>query len=362
MAEPILEAKALEVRRDNSLILDIPHLRVEDKEVLALVGPNGAGKTTLLLTLALLYTPSAGEIKFEGKSISYGKGLINLRRRFAVVFQEPLLFDTSVYENVASGLRVRGIRGRELKQRVFTWLEQFGIAHLAKRAARTLSGGEAQRVTLARALVLNPNILFMDEPFASLDPPTRERLIRDMERIVHETKITTVFVTHDRSEALQLAHRIGVMHQGRIIQIGSPERVINYPADEVVANFIGIESILPGRVMVFNHETFLVDVQGKKIEVAGEAQVGDEVFLCIRPEEVTLLGSGLASLPSSARNTFPGRVIQIGFIGPYCKVTLDCGFPLVAYITKKSLGILHLDIGREVVASFKATAIHVIRK
>src|SRR3990167_9200839 len=138
MAEPILEAKALEVRRDNSLILDIPHLRVEDKEVLALVGPNGAGKTTLLLTLALLYTPSAGEIKFEGKSISYGKGVINLRRRFAVVFQEPLLFDTSVYENVASGLRVRGIRGRELKQRVFTWLEQFGIAHLAKRAARTL--------------------------------------------------------------------------------------------------------------------------------------------------------------------------------------------------------------------------------
>jgi tungstate transport system ATP-binding protein len=362
MSGPVLEVRDLQVRRGSSLILDIPLLQVEPNKVLVLIGPNGAGKTTLLLTLALLTPPSSGEIKFEGKSIDYYRDLISLRRRFAVVFQEPLLFDTSVFGNVAAGLKVRGVRKHELRERVFTWLDQFGIAHLAGRAARTLSGGEAQRVSLARALVLNPQTLFMDEPFAALDPPTREMLIQDMERIFQQTKITTVFVTHDRSEALQLAHRIGIMHQGKIIQLDLPERIISHPANEMVANFMGVESILPGRVVDFNHDTFLVKVAGKAIEVTGEAQVGDELFLCIRPEEVTLLKSDLDPLPSSARNIFPGRVIQIGFIGPYCKVTLDCGFSLVAYITKKSLEKLNVDVGTEVMASFKATGIHVIRK
>jgi len=244
---------------------------------------------------------------------------------------------------------------------VMEQLKQFGIDHLKDRSAKTLSGGEAQRTSLARAFAIQPEILFLDEPFASLDPPTRESLIEDLERILYQTKTTTIFATHDRLEAINLSDRIAVMNGGRILQIGSPSEVMNHPLDEFVASFVGVETILTGKVLKKDGGTFVASVAGNEIEAVGDVTLGETVILCIRPEHVTL-STQPQKEATSARNVFPGKILKIAPLGPYQKIQLDCRFPLVAYVTNHSLEELSLTEGKEVRASFKATAIHVVRK
>jgi tungstate transport system ATP-binding protein len=357
----ILEGKGLKVIKGGSLILDIPSLRIEEGEILSLIGPNGAGKSTLLQTLACLGKLSGGEFFFKGGKVSSDNGLFQYRRKLAMVFQDPLLFDTTVFENVASGLKIRGIRKPEIVRRVDENLKRFGISHLLSRSARKISGGEAQRVALARALATQPEVLFLDEPFSSLDPPTRESLIEDLERVLRQMDTTTVFATHDRMEALRLSDRIAVMNQGRILQIGPPAEVMNQPSDEFVASFVGVETILTGRVSNKNHGSFVASIEGKEVVAVGEIKVGESVAFCIRPENVTLTVSPQREL-TSARNVFPGRIVKVVSLGLYHRVQLDCGFPLVAFVTTHSLENLFLREGQLVSASFKATAIHVIRK
>lgn len=358
---PILEVKHLRVERGGAILLNIPSLSIEKGEILALIGPNGAGKTTLLQTLSHLLKPFQGEISFNGKRVEKGHSVFEYRRRLAMVFQEPLLFDTTVFNNVASGLKIRGVERGEIRQRVMEQLKLFGIGHLRDRSAKTLSGGEAQRTSLARAFAIQPEILFLDEPFASLDPPTRESLIEDLEHILSQTQITTIFATHDRMEALSLSDRVAVMHQGMIEQIGSPEEVMNDPATEFVASFVGVETVLTGKVIKENGGTFIASISGKEVEAVGKVRLGERVVLCLRPENVTL-STHLQPETTSARNVFKGKILRIGPLGPYHRVHLDCGFPLVAYVTRHSLKELSLKEGEEVRASFKATAIHVVRK
>ena len=244
---PILEARNLEVRRGGTVILNVPSLLIQKGEILSLIGPNGAGKTTLLQTLSYLLKPFQGEIFFKGEKINSSQSAFEYRRKLAVVFQEPLLFDTTVYKNAASGLKIRGMRGHSIQKIVAEQLDRFGISHLSNRSAKTLSGGEAQRASLARAFAIQPEVLLLDEPFAALDPPTRESLIEDLERILRQTRTTAIFATHDRMEALRLSDRIAVMNGGKILQVGSPEEVMNHPVDEFVASFVGVETILPER-------------------------------------------------------------------------------------------------------------------
>jgi tungstate transport system ATP-binding protein len=342
-------------------VLEIPSLVVEEGSILSLIGPNGGGKTTLLQTLACLIRAEEGEFFFKGEKVSSSHGLLQYRRRLAMVFQEPMLFDTTVFRNVASGLKIRGMNGTEIENRVQQNLQRFGISHLMDRSARKLSGGEAQRVALARALAIQPEILFLDEPFASLDPPTRESLMEDLEKILRQTNTTTLFATHDRMEALRLSDRIAVMNQGRILQIGPPDEIMNQPRDEFIASFVGVETILTGRVVRKGRGTFVASIDGKEVEAVGEVEIEEPVVFCIRPENVTL------TIPphqeaTSARNVFPARITKVVPLGLYYRVHLDCGFLLVAYVTSHSLENLALNEGKEIVASFKATAIHVIRK
>jgi tungstate transport system ATP-binding protein len=358
---PILEAKNLEVNRGGAILIHVPSLLIQKGEILSLIGPNGAGKTTLLQSLSHLLKPFEGEIFFKGERVNSNHSAFEYRRKLAMVFQEPLLFDTTVFDNVASGLRIRGVGRKEIQSIVTEQLDRFGIGHLNNRSARTLSGGEAQRTSLARAFAIGPDVLLLDEPFANLDPPSRESLIEDLERILKKTQTTTIFATHDRLEALRLSDRMAVMNQGKIVQIGSPEEVMNHPIDEFVASFVGVETILPGRVIKRNGGTFVTSVSGQEIEAVGEAQVGEEVILCIRPENVTLSVHS-SNEATSARNVFHGKIMKIFSLGLYQKVLLDCGFPLVAYITNRSLEELSLKEGKEVKVSFKATAIHVVRK
>ncbi|MFB3924875.1 MAG: ABC transporter ATP-binding protein [Syntrophales bacterium] len=358
---PIVAVEGLQVVKGRNLILDVPFLEIEQGEIFSLIGPNGAGKTTLLQALSFLSKPSRGKVCFGGKPIGNGFPVLEYRRKLSMVFQEPLLFNTTVFENVASGLKIRGVNRAQIRNVVSRQLERFGVAHLEQRSARTLSGGEAQRTSLARAFAVHPEILFLDEPFASLDPPARESLIQDLEGVLRETQTTAVLATHDRMEALRLSDRIAVMERGKIAQIGPPAEVMNHPADEFIASFVGTETILTGSAVGGNAGTFTTSVSGRLIEAAGGALPGEQVILCIRPENVTLSANPVPE-PSSARNVFSATVERIIPAGFFHKVRLDCGFPLVAYVTNHALEDLRLEPGKNVFASFKATAIHVIRK
>jgi len=357
----ILEAHNLELHRGGVRTLSIAHLSVIHGEVLALVGPNGSGKSTLLLTLACLLTPTRGDILLQGHAINHRSSALTYRRNIAMVFQEPLLLHTSVFNNVAVGLKMRGIPAPHIKQAVEEALCRFHIAALADRSARTLSGGEAQRVSLARAFVLKPQIVFLDEPFSSLDPPTREALIHDLEKVIAETKTTVVFATHNQEEALRLADRMAVMHHGTIVQIGTTEEVINNPHNEFVASFVGMETVVHGIVQEADHGIVIIAVAKHLIAAVGEAQPGEELLIGVRPENVTL-STTVHPADSSARNVFPATVARIVPKGLFYKVSLDCGFPLAAYVTGRSLETLGIREGVSVTASFKATAVHIIRK
>jgi len=223
-------------------ILRLPELVVAPGEVLALMGPNGAGKSTLVQVAALLRRPDAGEIWVGGERATRRSSRA-LRRRLAVVFQAPLLFDRSVLANVACGPRFRGIGRGEADARAAAWLERFGIAHLAGRNARALSGGEAQRTNLARAFATEPEVLFLDEPFAALDAPTRAGLIPELAARLRETGTTAVIVTHELTEATALADRLGILLDGHLAQLGPVADVVARPSEAKVAALVGVVGV-----------------------------------------------------------------------------------------------------------------------
>jgi len=354
-----LSAKNLSVSFDGKEILNIPSLHVLPREVLAIMGPNGSGKTTLLLALALLLKPTTGTIYYDDKPVTGSFHVLNTRRRTAVVFQEALLLNVTVRDNVALGLKLRGIKGEEANSRVRRWLERFGIAHLAKRPAKTLSGGEAKRASLARAFVLNPEILFLDEPFNSLDAPTRQSLLGDFQAVLHETGVTTVMVTHDRNEALALADRIAVLLDGQLRIIGTTSEVFSCTQDEEVARFIDVSNVLHGVVEIQNNGLAKVMVGDLEIEAVSDLPAGIPVAICLTQEDITLLLPSNHTV-SSARNRFVGTIARMLPSGSLVRVTVDCGFPLIAVITRRSWEDMGLELGKKVIASFKASAINLI--
>jgi len=238
---PLLEVRDVLVCRENRPVVEVDHLAVDQGNVLAVVGPNGAGKTSLLLAVAHLLKPERGQILFNGEEISAQKEL-QYRRRIALVLQEPLLVSRTVYENAALGLHFRHIAKEEIARRVDHWLNRLGIAHLRDRRADKLSGGEAQRVSLARAFVLQPELLLLDEPFSALDSPTRRGLLDELRAILAETATTTLMITHNLQEAVQVSHHLAVIIGGKLRQTGTPEELQGSPASEEVATFLRAQS------------------------------------------------------------------------------------------------------------------------
>ena len=357
---PVLELLGIRVAHGGRTVLDVPALDVRQAEILAVIGPNGSGKSTLLRVLGLLETPTAGALRFRGAPVTPRDGLA-VRRRMASVFQEPLLAASTVSGNVALGLRFRGERGPAVAARVTGWLDRFGIGHLAARQARTLSGGEAQRTALARALVVEPEVLLLDEPFSSLDPPTREVLIDDLGRVLREERTTTVLVTHDRGEAMALGDRVGVLMNGRLIQVDEAAQVFRAPVTEDVARFVGVETILDCRVLESGAEMSVLEAGTQRIQVAAPAEPGEWVRLCVRAEDVTLFNGAPKAVASTGFNRLGGLVQRIVPAGPHGRVIVDCGFPLVALLTRRSIEEMGLGEGSPVTAHFKSTAPHLLR-
>ena len=361
MAEnPVAEGRDLRVSFDGKDVLDVASIRLERGRVFTVMGPNGSGKSTLVQVLGLLRTPQCGQLRLFGQDVTGKTDRKLLVRRMGMVFQAPLLLSGSVQKNVLSGLRIRGVDRKEAERRAGEWMERLRISQLADQAAHTLSAGEAQRTSLARAFVLEPELLLLDEPFSALDAPTRQQLLRETATILHDTTSATLFVTHDRVEALTISDELAVLIDGKIAQQGTAEEVFGQPADARVADFVGVENVIPATVVGEEHGVALVRAGDCEVQVVDDTPVGTEVHLCMRPEDVALAKS--VGTNTSVRNAFAGTIKAVAPHGAQMRIEIDCGFRLVAYITRQSTEELGLGPGVEVVASFKASAAHLIER
>lgn len=333
-------------------------LQIEQGKINVILGPNGSGKTTLLKILNLLERPDAGRLSYDGEECSLtcnaGRKL-TLSRRMTMVMQNPTMFDATVFQNVAYGLKVRGEKKRFMRQKVESTLDLVRLTQARERNALTLSGGEAQRVALARALVLDPEVIFLDEPTNNLDSISL-RIIEDLIlRLKEEKDITLVLTTHLLSNARRWGERFFVLREGRLIQKGGREEVFDRPTSVFWAKFIGMENFLSGRLIRENEQVKL-EVNGIEVDVVSDRE-GD-AYATIPPEDILISPEPLSS---SARNCFRGKVARMEEDGAIVRVKVDIGIPLTSIVTKRSKEEMNLAEGREVYVTFKASAVHVFQ-
>ncbi|WP_394234580.1 ABC transporter ATP-binding protein [Niallia oryzisoli] len=233
----MIRVEELEFQVAGRNILTIPELVIKKGHIYGIMGPNGAGKSTLLKVLSLLDSPTNGVIYFHGEQVSAHTITLEKRRKIAIALQQSLLLDTTVFQNIAVGLKIRRQPRKIIKEKVYEWLEKFNITHLADKHAYKLSGGEAQRVNLARAMILEPELLCLDEPFSALDFPTKMKLIYDFKNILSEAGTTALFVSHDLLEVKSLTDELFILMNGEMQQHGSTEYVIENP-NESTRSFI----------------------------------------------------------------------------------------------------------------------------
>ncbi|WP_099212110.1 tungstate ABC transporter ATP-binding protein WtpC [Thermococcus henrietii] len=323
-------------------------LEVKEGEHFIILGPSGAGKTVLLEIIAGIIEPDSGRVYLGGRDVT---DLPPEKRGLAYVPQNYALFpNMSVYDNIAFGLKVRKVPKPEIERKVREISEVLRIEHLLHRKPRTLSGGEQQRVALARALVVEPSLILLDEPFANLDVQTRAKLLTEMKRWKRELGFTALHVTHSFEEAISLGDRVGVMLDGRLVQVGRVRDVFSRPVSEEVARFLGFENIIEGIA-----EGRKLGVNGVEIELPVEAK--GRVRVGLRPEDIII---STEPIKSSARNEFKAVVESIEELGPLVRVHLSLGdITLTAFITRSSMLELGIEKGKEVYVSFKASALHV---
>jgi molybdopterin-binding protein len=355
----ILEARDLVVRRGRKDIVRVERFAVESGEVRVVIGPNGAGKSTLLRALNGLY-PAGGELRFEDVPVRSERDRRRLRRCTAAVFQQPFLLATTVRGNVEAALRRRGFDGSEVRERTAAALDLLGIAHLAERRRDGLSGGEAQRVSIARALAGDPVVVFLDEPMAALDPPTRRGLIDDLERIFAAAATTVLWVTHDREEAAAVADSVTFLAGGRVVQEGSRGDVFNRPASEEVAEYLGVDVWLEGEVVEGPGDALRFVLPDGAALACGEGAPGP-AFAVVHPEDVTLLRAEPDAESLSARNVVPVEVAEVRSRGRLRLVVLRWhDQPLQALVTRAAADDLGLASGDQLYAAIKAVAVQIV--
>jgi putative spermidine/putrescine transport system ATP-binding protein len=299
--------------------LDAVSLSVRRGELMTLLGPSGCGKTTLLNLVAGFLVPDAGEIAIDGERVT---DLPTYRREIGIMFQSYALFPhMSVAANVGYGLRMRHVPKAEIARCVAEALALVKLEGLDDRRPRQLSGGQQQRVALARALVIHPRVLLLDEPFSALDRNLRAAMQVEIKEIQKKLGVTTIFVTHDQSEALSLSDRIAVIAQGRIRQLGTPDDIYRRPVDRFVASFVGDVNILRARLDRSNGETAVVALEPALIAVPARtlrgAMPGAEVDLFVRPEDLRVVEPGEAA---AINGTVAAQIYQGGHVDLYVDV------------------------------------------
>ncbi len=355
---PILEAEGLRHAYGGRPVVDVDRLRIETDEVVAVLGPNGAGKSTLLRLLLGLERPSAGEVRLNGRSLADGDEA--LRRRMVGVLQRPELFSGTVRFNLRFGLRARGVPRGTWADRCREVAAELGIGRLLDADVTRLSGGEAQRVALARALVLEPDALLLDEPTASLDVTVRRRFREELGTVMRERARSVLLITHDPSDAFDLADRVYVMEGGRFVQVGTPEDLTTTPATPFVAAFTGAELLLDGTVERISDGTLDVSTGAATLVARcteGRLQPGDRIHVRYRPEDVILTRTGEPD--TSARNRLRMTVRSVTPVGGMVRVRLEGPITLVALVTRGSADRLGITPGSEIVALLKTAALAV---
>ncbi len=290
-------------------------LDVAASQFVTLLGPSGCGKTTTLRLIAGFLTPDGGEIRVGGTTVSTVSGCVPPERRgMGMVFQNYAVWPhKTVSENVVFGLQVRRVPRAERARRVAEVLEMVGLTGLEGRYPSQLSGGQQQRVALARSLVVEPQILLLDEPLSNLDAKLRERMRWELKALQRRTGITFVYVTHDQSEAMALSDRIAVMHDGSLEQYDTPREVYARPASRIVADFMGLVNLLPGRVRETNEDTGVVLVGGSHpldLSLPPSVRAGQEVQVAVRPENVRIAGTAGAT-----PGAIPATVSELAYLG-----------------------------------------------
>jgi molybdopterin-binding protein len=328
------------------------NLDVKPGEYFIILGPTGAGKTVLLESIAGLYQLKGGQIWLGGKEVTR---LEPEKRGISIVYQDQALFPhLSVKDNITFGLKLRRKSKQEIEQTLDWLVELLGISHLLHRKPDTLSGGEKQKVALARALSTKPQLLLLDEPLSALDPENREGVQRELHRLHNQVKVTTVHVTHDFEEAIALGDRIAVIGDGCIQQVGTSEQIFRQPNSEFVARFAMVRNIFAGEVVGGNGENAVFCTEGAKLAVVTDLR--GKYHASIRPEDILI---SHAPFPSSARNCFCGSITSIADKGStlYLTVTLPPDFTCL--VTRNSFDAMGLAEGQKVYITFKASAVHI---
>ncbi|MHC4658488.1 MAG: ABC transporter ATP-binding protein [Planctomycetota bacterium] len=339
-----------------SAIRDIS-FEVQRGQYFVLLGASGVGKSVLLETIAGLVRPDAGRIFLDGRDITQEK---IQKRRISMVFQSSALFpNMTVYDNIAYPLRCRRLKNSQIHERVAELTSDFGVSHLLKANPRTLSGGESQRVSLARAVASEPRCLLLDEPMSSLDTKSRCEM-RALLRKINAAGQMIIHVTHDYTEAVSLGTHIAVMEGGTIAQVGTVEEIFQRPKSEFVARFVGIKNFFKGRLEAARQQpasTRRFNTDGLVFSVLSDSPAG-EGYICLRSEDVTI---GSEPGRTSARNNFEGTIVDIMPAGVGVETIVDIGvgdrIEVAALITSESVKLLDLHRGKKVWVSFKASAV-----
>lgn len=353
-----VRGEGLQVTYRKRTVLEVDQITVPAGKTYALLGASGAGKSTLLRVLGLLERPTAGQVLYDGQPVN--RTNLAARRRIAAVFQKPYLLRGTVGYNVGYGLRLRNTPKAEREHRIAEALERVGLAGWQDRSALTLSGGEAQRVALARGIVLRPNLLLLDEPLSYMDPLLKRSLTQEFAEILAGEHMTSLYVTHDQDEAAIVADRIGVMREGRIIAEGDPETVLALPPDPWVASFLGTELPVEGTVTGVAGDTLAIDCGGVEVRAVGALPMGARVQVGVRPEDVLLFEAGTDIPDTPDRNRIEGVVSCFSQAGVTVRVVVKAGEArFSSTVSRASASSLELKDGAPVTLLFKTSAVRV---